>query len=303
MTDKLPQQDSYVWGMNRALEFIQANLGEAITLEDIAKEACLSKFHFHRIFKMVTKESLGQFIQRLRVEKAANTLCNGSAASLTEIALHCGYASSGYFSRAFNSHFGMSASAFRGLSPSEKHQFLQERMQGLPLVKSPLQTVDRLDVCMEEIPELHVAYVRKCYMDLQEEPVIIHRMFDYITAWGQSMGLMAESTRVLGIIYDNPYQTALSNYQYDACITVPVSTAAEGMVGTKTVAGGRYAILKLRNVKPSKLEGSIYTLLLEWLPKSGCRIDDRPILEFYYGPPSESGFTMDFCIPVTTDRI
>lgn len=296
--DKPRHNEASISGMNRVLEFIRTHLHETLTLEEISQVALLSKFHFHRIFKMVTSESLAQFIQRLRVEKAANMIYGEAQASLTDIALNCGFSSPGYFSRVFKEHYGISASEFRQMSMLEKQQFIQTRTKGLMPLKSFPQLEENLDVRVEKIPQLHLAYIRKSYFDLQEEPAIIHRMFDYITAWGGRKGLMGEGTRVLGIIHDNPYLTPFSKYQYDACITVPPSVPEEGIVGLKTLQEGRYAVLKLQNANNEMLERSIFTFLTSWLPATGLLIDDRPILEFYNGQPLEGVFNIDFCVPV-----
>lgn len=290
--------ESSVFGMNRALEYIKTNLNEALTLEEISRVALLSRFHFHRIFKMVTSESLAQFIQRLRIERAVNIINGDVPVSLTDIAMDCGFTSSAYFSRVFKEHFGISASAFRQLSFHEKQQFIDARTKGLiPLQKIP-EFEGELEVELETVPRTRVAYIRKYYLDLQQEPAIIHRMFDYITSWGHQKGLMGVETRVMGIIHDNPYLTPFSKYQYDACITVPPSVCAEGIVDVKTVPPGKYAVLKLRKVNKEMLERGIYAFLASWVPASGYEIDDRQILEFYYGPPQTGYYTMDFCVPV-----
>jgi len=296
--DKPCHNESTIWSMNKALEFIQAHLQEPLTLEDISQVALLSKFHFHRIFKMVTSESLIQFIQRLRIEKAANMIYTESYANLTDIAMQCGFSSSGYFSRIFKEHYGISASAFRKLPLHDKQQFIQTHVKGLASLKSFPQLEEKLDVRIERISSMHLAYIRKYYFDLQEEPGIIHRLFEFITTWGQQKGLMGADTRVLGIIHDNPYLTPFSKYQYDACITVKSPIPEEGIVGTKTLSEGTYAVLKLRGISKEILERSIYTFLTSWLISSGYSMDNRPILEFYYGPPAEGNFNMDFCAPV-----
>lgn len=299
--EKNRHSESCILGMNRALEYIKANLNKPLTLEEISRVALLSKFHFHRIFKMVTSESLAQFIQRLRIEKAANLINVDTAISLTDIAMNCGFSSSAYFSRIFKEHFGISASAFRQLSFQDKQHFIQSCTKGLIPLKKIFRCQEELTVCIETIPGINVAYIRKYYLDLQEEPAIIHRMFHYITAWGNKKGLMARDTRVMGIIHDNPYITPFSKYQYDACISVPQNVSGEGIVGVKSVQAGKYAVLKVRNANKEILESSIYTFVAFWLPKSGFRVADRQILEVYYGHQSLDEYTMDFCVPIITD--
>jgi AraC family transcriptional regulator len=284
--------------MNRVLEFIQEHLHEPLTLEDIAQEALLSKFHFHRIFKMVTSESLSQFIQRLRIEKSANILYCETKDSLTDIALNCGFSSSGYFSRVFKEHYGISATEFRKMSIQEKQQFIQTHIKGLFPLKNYCLLQEDIKIEIKTLSKIHLAYIRKFYFDLNDEARIIDQMFDYMIGWGKNKGLMDKDTKVVGVIYDSLLLTPFSKYQYDACITVPNSVKEDGVVGVKDIDEGKYVILNLRSVSKEEFERSIFTLFNSWFPKSGYYVDYRPILEFYYGPNTDNYYTLDFCVPI-----
>ena len=96
--------------INRVFDYIEANLGGDLALTTLADVAAFSPYHFHRIFRAMVGETLGHFIGRLRVEKAAALLLNNMRTPVTEIALGCGFSSSTTFARAFRERFGMSAS-------------------------------------------------------------------------------------------------------------------------------------------------------------------------------------------------
>lgn len=284
--------------MNRVLEFIQEHLQEPLTLEYIAQEALLSKYHFHRIFKMITSENLNQFIQRLRIEKSANILYCESKDSLTDIALNCGFSSSGYFSRVFKDHYGVSATEFRRMSVQEKQQFIKTQIKGIFPLKDYCLLQEDIKIEIKTIPKMHLAYIRKLYFDLNDEANIIEQMFEYMIDWGKNKGLMDKDTKVVGEIYDSALFTPFSKYRYDACITVPYSVKEDGLVGVKDIDEGNYVVLNLRNVSKKELERSICTLFTSWFPKSGYCIDYRPILEFYYGPSTDNYYTLDYCVPI-----
>jgi methylphosphotriester-DNA--protein-cysteine methyltransferase len=57
----------YISRINRVIDFINSNLKNEITLEQLADVANFSKFHFHRIFTSIVGETLSQFILRRRV--------------------------------------------------------------------------------------------------------------------------------------------------------------------------------------------------------------------------------------------
>src|SRR5215467_6244799 len=108
----VPQANSeYARRINRVIDYIRDNLDCTVTLEELAKVACFSEFHFHRIFSAVSGETLNNFTNRLRLEKAARLL-RYSDRSLTDIALDCGFSSSATFSRAFRSGYDTSPSQF-----------------------------------------------------------------------------------------------------------------------------------------------------------------------------------------------
>jgi AraC family transcriptional regulator len=67
-------QVTYISSVNKALQFIDENLDTNLSLDTIAKVACFSPFHFHRIFKAITNETLNGYINRKRIEKAASVL-------------------------------------------------------------------------------------------------------------------------------------------------------------------------------------------------------------------------------------
>ncbi len=57
----------YLERVNRAIDHIVRNLAEPLTLEEVARHAFFSPFHFHRVFRSLTGEPLLQFIKRLRL--------------------------------------------------------------------------------------------------------------------------------------------------------------------------------------------------------------------------------------------
>ncbi len=68
--------DEYKSRINNVIDYIESNLKSEMTLDKLADVANFSSFHFHRIFKTIIGETLNQFIQRIRIEKAAALLIN-----------------------------------------------------------------------------------------------------------------------------------------------------------------------------------------------------------------------------------
>jgi AraC-like DNA-binding protein len=55
-------KELYLESLNRAIQFIENNLDKKILLKDVANEAFLSEYHFHRIFKSLTGETVKEFL-------------------------------------------------------------------------------------------------------------------------------------------------------------------------------------------------------------------------------------------------
>lgn len=99
--------------MNRVMDYIGANLNGGLCLEKLAGVADFSPYHFHRVFRGMTGETLNTFIRRTRAETAAMKLINNPKMTITAIAMHRGFSSSASFAREFRTFFGMSTSQFR----------------------------------------------------------------------------------------------------------------------------------------------------------------------------------------------
>ena len=103
----------YISRINRTFDYIEAHIDRQFTLEELANIANFSKFHFDRIFHALVGETPFQFIQRLRLEKAAAMLSMNPNDSITEISLKCGFTDLSIFSRNFKSRFKQSARQYR----------------------------------------------------------------------------------------------------------------------------------------------------------------------------------------------
>ena len=96
----------------RARDFLAASFVDPITLDRAAREACLSPFHFQRLFVRVFGETPHDFLTRRRMDAAERLLAAGNL-PVTDVCLEVGYTSLGTFSSRFAARTGQSPSAFR----------------------------------------------------------------------------------------------------------------------------------------------------------------------------------------------
>jgi AraC family transcriptional regulator len=98
--------------VGRVIDAMKDTLGEQHSVDDMARRAMFSKFHFSRIFQRVTGTSPGRFLMVMRLERAKHLLLS-TTLSITEITHEVGYASVGTFSSRFTSSVGVSPSMYR----------------------------------------------------------------------------------------------------------------------------------------------------------------------------------------------
>ena len=98
--------------IHRVVDFIDDNLDEQMTIEDLAEIACISPFHFHRQFTRVVGRSPTEIIRHLRLLRAADSL-KKDGVSIIEAAFAAGYGSTQAFARAYRREFGSSPTAAR----------------------------------------------------------------------------------------------------------------------------------------------------------------------------------------------
>lgn len=105
--------ENYTRLINKTEDYIEENLEQKITLKELANNIHLSEYHFHRLFKKFSSETLNEFITRIKMERSAIYLVVNSQISITEIAYRYGYCDSSSYCRAFKKHFGVSPTEFR----------------------------------------------------------------------------------------------------------------------------------------------------------------------------------------------
>ncbi len=315
--------------INRVLDHIEQNMDRPLRLEELARVACFSRYHFHRVFSAMMGEPLGQFIARLRVERAATRLITNPQTPVTDIALDCGFSSAAVFARAFKDAFGVSATEWRDGGHEQRKNRKAERNAGQPLSNpreawtteafylddvtrnqvwrmkmngktdetNPLQ---EYTVEVQELDERLVAYVRHVGPYAGDED-LFRGLFERLTMWAGPRDLLrAPDVAFLCVYHDDPGITDQEKLRTSACVTVPSGTEGSGEVGTMTVAGGKYAVGRFE-LSPDQYPQAWGAIMGAWLPESGYQPDDRPCFERYVQTPDQHprGLCVtEICVPV-----
>jgi AraC family transcriptional regulator len=107
----------YVSLISGTINFVEANIQETLSLEDLAQEFNFSAFHFNRIFRSVTGRTLKQYILGRKLTAAMEKL-ETNTESIINIAFDFGFKSPEVFSRAFKKQFGISPHIYRQDRPN-----------------------------------------------------------------------------------------------------------------------------------------------------------------------------------------
>jgi AraC family transcriptional regulator len=291
--------------VNLVIDHVSAHLAEDLSLEGLARVAAFSPFHFHRIFRAISGETLFAFVQRLRLERAAGALTYHRDRSILAVALDHGFSSAATFARAFKAHFGMSATDWRrGGAERWSKRGKANRNQSKAKLRPPRHGGSRMakeatmTVRIGELPRYHVAYMRHVG---PYGPHGIPALWTRLHEWMRTRGLDRPDAIKLGIGHDDPEVTSVEKCRYDACVVVPPDFAGDKWVNVMDVPGGKNAISAFTGTA-HEIADAWSALYRTWLPDSGYEPDDRPCLEVYRGNPDVAGrpgaFRCELCIPV-----
>lgn len=284
MNGKRPQR-STTWNDYRArilrvLAHIQAHLDASLDLEELARVACFSSFHFHRLFAALTGETLADHVRRLRLERAALALRAGGT-PVIQVALDAGYEAHAAFTRAFKAAYGVAPIALRRATepipqltaPSGVHF-----RPGVPVTTfNPNHlTTKSMKVITRKIKPLRVAYLRHVGPYEETKPT----WFDLLARLSADQQIHQRS-RYIGIGHDNPSVTPAAELRYDACLTVAADYAPKPPVALQTIAGGDYAVVK--NCPVGKIKDAFQHLYGHWLVRSFRELRPAPAFVMFVG--------------------
>lgn len=261
---KIATAESYQERILRVLVHIQGRLDEPLELDELARVACFSPFHFHRVFRALTGEGVHEYVRRLRLERAAQRL-KLQEQPVTQIAFEAGYESHEAFTRAFHAMFGKSPSEFReprGYQPPD---------YGAP---PPVE--------LKTLAPQTVVFLRHVGPYQQ-----VGATWGRLAMWAGMRGLIGPASRFLGISWDDPEITPPDKLRYDAAITLAGPIQPEGEFGVTELAGGEYATLLHKG--PYENLSATYRLIFgAWLPLSGRELRDVPCFELYLNSPQNA---------------
>lgn len=250
------------------------HLDEAIDLTRLAEVACLSPYHFHRMYRAVQGETVTDTVRRLRLHRAATELITGEL-PVPRIARRAGYSSQEAFTRAFKTAYGV---------PPGRYRYSFVPVPASNRMEDAMDTTMSYEVTIREQTPITVAALAH-----RGDYASIGSTFERLVAIAGGQGLWGPTTRSFGIYYDDP--KASREPRADACVTAPSDWSPHGGLERRELRGGRYAVVL--HVGPyAELERPYGWLYGSWLPRSGEEPAHAPVIEEYLNdartvPPPE----------------
>jgi AraC family transcriptional regulator len=262
---KTSTEQDYRRRIARVIEAIIVDPAALHSIESLAALAHFSPFHFHRLYRALTGESVAATVRRVRLAQAAHRL-SGGAASVTETALDAGYDSSQSFARAFRDLTGLSPSGFQA----------QQQALSVTIIERP----PIVALCLRH--DGPAATIPHSYRRLRQ--------------WAAGHGLDWGDVARIGIGYGDPEQA--EGFRYLAGLILPDQRAGGDGLERCELPGGRYGSYRLIG-SYALIAPTFQTLFGGWLPQSGLEPDDRPVLELYHeNPAAAAARVTDLLIPI-----
>jgi DNA gyrase inhibitor GyrI/AraC-like DNA-binding protein len=316
----------YTLRIDRVLDYIAENLDGDLSLAKLARVACFSAFHFHRIFHSLTGETLNNHVRRIRLERAAALMKASPEARITDIALDAGFVGLAEFSRAFKNHFGFNASAWdrKKALPNSKNCKAPEPFPPYPEhVLDAWSKQERLEVKLTRFPACRFVYIRV------HNPYGNQRLveaYHQLMRWLAAQQVNVRDVVVIGMSQDDPAITPHEKCRYDLGVAFPSDAANAGLSGTDLLAevvrqrGGslrkapaeteEFSARQFRagHLAAFRCQGDLAQvdrawqyLYRCWLPSSRYEPAELPAMEVFVRLPEEIGwetFDLYACIPV-----
>jgi AraC family transcriptional regulator len=290
----------YAQAVQRGIDFIVAHLDEGLDLSALARRACLSPFHFHRVFRGMVGETPMEMVRRLRMERAAWKLITTESA-VTEIAFDAGYEAHEAFTRAFRSYYDAAPSGFR----SRKYPRIEiaapcgVHFRADPAVRrfTPRDSGGQhMEVEIKTMPELRVGAVSHVG-PYNQIPLAFEKLGEIA---GPAGLLQQPSPAIVALYYDDPESVPLDQLRSEAAIIVPAGRNVPEGLTERCLAAGRYACAT--HIGPYERLGDAWARFMgEWLPASGYRVGSGPSFEIYRNDPAttpKDELRTEMCIPL-----
>ena len=297
--------DEYSKRINAVFHYIDANLDSELSLEIVSEIACYSPFHFHRVFKMITNETLNNYINRRRIEKAAALLLHKKGITISDLATPFGFSSISAFTRAFKQYYGQSPTSFRKANPQKFSKIRQlDSKNGQTknsydeyicnIINLKKWTIMHANVEIKEIAAQDLAYVTHIGV------ATVDTAFYKIMQWATPRNILENpNSKIVRVFHDSFKITAPEQIRMSIGVTLNQPISVEGEIGLTQIEKGKYIVGRYE-IEPVDFEKA-WTGLFVWMNEKGYTKAESNPFEIYHNNFTEhpqKKCIVDLCIPV-----
>jgi len=297
-------QIDYKKRINRVFQYIDENLSSELSLKIISDIAFFSPYHFHRIFKFITNETLNNYITRRRIEKSAIELIHRDK-SISEISRICGFNDNSSFTRAFKKYYGQSPTNFKKQNPnkfSKIRQLKSKNSQEYPNREKYLCIINNLQkwitmnakIEIKTIPKLNLAGIT--HIGLND----IENTFSKLLKWATPKDLLKDPEAKIGrIFYDSLKITAPDKVRMNIFLITNEFFEADNEINKLVILKGKYIVGHFE-ITSNEFEKS-WTSLFIWMNENGYKKSEENPFEIYHNDfreHPEKKFIVDLHIPI-----
>ena len=272
------------------LHYIEANLKQTITARQVTQQAHYSYRNMNRIFQALKGETIGKYIRRRKIEKAAEYLVY-SDHTISDIADELGFTDIATFSKAFKKKFGYSPSDFRGLSGVYKNQQPEE------VLTHKAQASD-LTFEIEKLPSFPYLYFE--YHGDYQDHQSMEKLWGAFLEFCEAHDLINEESIFFGEILDDDEITESIFCRYRACLILerPFNPNVDKRAYLAQHAKHKYAKFICQG-NDNNTEQFYQHIYAQWIPLVQREFADLPTLEFYHDIFEEKGESLtEIYIPI-----
>lgn len=268
--------------IDRVIDHARSHPDGDLSVEALARVAHASPFHFGRMFKGHTGETVNRFVRRVRVEKAAELMRSRPDLPLAEVAVAAGLGALSNLSRVFKQVYGIAPTRWdrvARLTPG-----IEDFADALAALRA---TAPPLQVQVVERPPLRVAYVRVATPFFDDG--VLAAGYAALCRALDGLGLDRRRLQMVGMSWDNPDTTPIDQVRFDLGFAVPDAVDPHGVLAEYRLPAGRYAQVHVAGGK-GHIALAWEALYDRWFPASGHEPADLPGIKFFRRRPEELGW-------------
>ncbi|MEL3971164.1 AraC family transcriptional regulator [Rossellomorea oryzaecorticis] len=287
---------AWVESIQKAIEYMEQNIVEDMTIDSIAEQANVSPFHFQRTFAVLTEMTVGDYLRRRRLTLAGEELLTTDA-KIIDLAYKYGYDTPEAFSKAFRRQ--------HGVSPSEARKY-KRKLQSYNrlIIQVTLKGAEPMKYSVVEKNAFQIVGIKREFACVAEEENVvgIPELWEEVNQNGTSDrlfqlndGVVKGVLGVCGGVSDEQEKANVFDYWV---ATSYAGKVPEGMMSLE-IPASKWAVFEVNGPMPAAMQNAWKRIFSEWFPSTGYEHAGTPEFELYTDEnPNSPDLYSEIWIPI-----